>query len=113
MNACISERLHIPLRLTRSLSEIVYKKTNGGNAFFVSQLLSSLANQGILTFLYQFIRWEWDKAGVEAATISNDVLKVMVENIYSFHMEISIFSRINHALEEISELKPWMPYQIL
>ena len=24
VNACISERLHLPLRLTRSLSEIVY-----------------------------------------------------------------------------------------
>ena len=83
VNACISERLHLPLRLTRSLSEIVYKKTNGGNAFFVSQFLSSLANQGLLTFSYQLIRWEWDEAVVEATTISTDVLKVMVENIHS------------------------------
>ena len=61
----------------RPLAQLVHEKT-GGNPFFAIQLLSSLAEEGLLRFDRGAGRWIWEMARIRAKGYSNNVVDLML-----------------------------------
>ncbi|KAL7550489.1 hypothetical protein ACHAWF_013710 [Thalassiosira exigua] len=80
INTMISGLLCLSPRLTRPLSNIIYQKTQG-NPLFVSQLLISLDNEGLLRLSLRRRRWEWDEEKISARQLPNDVVEFLVGTI--------------------------------
>ncbi|QRM34255.1 AAA family ATPase [Microvirga sp. VF16] len=59
------------------LARLVHEKT-GGNPFFAIQFLSSLAEEGMLTFDHDATRWCWDLNRIHAKRYSDNVVDLMV-----------------------------------
>ncbi len=80
VNALISDTLHCSPPDSMPLAELVYSKT-AGNAFFTHQMLSSLVEQGLLTFDVEKHRWVWDMETLRVVDISDNVVEFMVNAI--------------------------------
>jgi PAS domain S-box-containing protein len=59
------------------LAQLVHDKT-GGNPFFAIQFISSLGEEGMLTFDYDAGRWSWDLDRVHAKGYTDNVVDLMV-----------------------------------
>jgi PAS domain S-box-containing protein len=59
------------------LAQLVHQKT-GGNPFFVIQFLSSLADEGMLSFEHDAGRWSWDLERIQAKDYTDNVVDLMV-----------------------------------
>src|SRR5262249_13274346 len=59
------------------LAQLVHEKT-GGNPFFAIQFLSSLAEEGMLTFDHTAARWSWDLDRINAKGYTDNVVDLMV-----------------------------------
>ncbi len=59
------------------LAQLVHEKT-GGNPFFAIQFLSSLAEEGLLTFDHDAARWSWDLERIHAKGYTDNVVDLMV-----------------------------------
>src|ERR1700751_1274695 len=62
-----------PSRRWRNWSE----KT-AGNPFFAIQFISTLAEEGLLTFDYDDARWSWDLGRIHAKGYTDNVVDLMV-----------------------------------
>jgi predicted ATPase/class 3 adenylate cyclase len=62
------------------LSELVYEK-NKGNAFFVTQLLKSIAEEGLLYFDFYSQKWEWDIEKIRLKNITDNVVDILTNQI--------------------------------
>ena len=75
LNDMVSEALCLPRRKTRSLSQIVYKKTQGFPLFIVefldSLLTEKLLNHNLIT------GWEWDVDAIDLKEISEGVAQLL------------------------------------
>jgi PAS domain S-box-containing protein len=60
-----------------SLAQLVHEKT-GGNPFFAIQFLSTLAEEGLLTFDHDAARWSWDLTRIHAKGYTDNVVDLMV-----------------------------------
>eukprot|EP00957_Ditylum_brightwellii_P081652 6211565-Ditylum_brightwellii.AAC.1 len=76
----MSDTISMEKHLTKSFSDIVYKKT-GGNALFVSQFLQSLWDEGLLVYSLEYNTWQWDSDAVDAKELIDDVGVLMAEKI--------------------------------
>ena len=85
-NYVISNLLHLPPRLTRSLSDIVYQKTKG-NPLFVTRLLLSLNKEGLLRISLSRRRWEWDDSAIQARQLPDDVANFFMQRINSLPID--------------------------
>jgi PAS domain S-box-containing protein len=68
------------------LAELVHEKTNG-NPFFAIQFVSSLAEEGLLTFDHGDSRWSWDLARIHAKGYTDNVVDLMVEKLSRLPVE--------------------------
>ncbi|MBN3761556.1 AAA family ATPase [Burkholderia sp. Ac-20365] len=59
------------------LARVISQKT-GGNPFFALQFLSSLADEGLLTFDHAAVRWSWDISRIHAKGYTDNVVELMV-----------------------------------
>ena len=59
------------------LVQLVHEKT-GGNPFFAIQFLSSLAEEGLLTFDHDAVRWSWNLDRIHAKGYTDNVVDLMV-----------------------------------
>src|SRR5208337_1376024 len=59
------------------LAQLVHGKT-AGNPFFVLQFLSSLANEGLLTFDHEVQGWSWNLDSIRAKSHAGNVVDLMV-----------------------------------
>jgi PAS domain S-box-containing protein len=59
------------------LAKLVHVKT-GGNPFFAIQFLSSLVEEGLLTFDHDGARWSWDIDRIHAKGYTDNVVDLMV-----------------------------------
>jgi predicted ATPase len=65
----------------KSLAELIFNKT-GGNPFFITQLLSTIHSERLLTFDFTVGAWQWDISEIEAAGIVNySVVELVARNI--------------------------------
>src|SRR5258705_6199070 len=67
---CESERV-------APLAQLVHEKT-GGNPFFAIQFISTLAEEGLLTYDHEAARWSWDLKRIHAKGYTDNVVHLMV-----------------------------------
>ncbi|SIO48674.1 PAS domain S-box-containing protein [Bradyrhizobium erythrophlei] len=68
------------------LARLLHEKT-AGNPFFAIQFLSSLAEEGLLTFRSREARWSWDLERIHAKGYTDNVLDLMVEKLHRLPAE--------------------------
>ena len=73
----IADTLHCEPDRAAPLAQLVHEKT-GGNPFFASQFMSSLAEEGMLTFDHDTARWSWDLGRIHAKGYTENVVELMV-----------------------------------
>ncbi|MEG4006678.1 AAA family ATPase [Microcoleus sp. Pol11C1] len=63
------------------LAELVFNKTQG-NPFFLTQLLTSLYAEKLLTFDFTIGRWQWDMGQIQSVAIADyNVVELLARNI--------------------------------
>jgi serine/threonine protein kinase len=63
-----------------ALAELIHHKT-AGNPFFVIQFISSLVDEGLLTFDYDEGDWSWDVNNIRAKGHTDNVVDLMVDKL--------------------------------
>ncbi|KAL7538257.1 hypothetical protein ACHAXR_008411, partial [Thalassiosira sp. AJA248-18] len=82
LNLMISESLCIFPRLCKSLSDIVFAKTDG-NPYFSLEFLRSLVSSGLLKYSLRERRWIWDESKIRSENIEENVLYLLTANMTS------------------------------
>ena len=73
----VADALRCELDRAAPLAQLVQVKT-GGNPFFAIQFLSSLVEEGLLTFDHDGARWSWDIDRIHAKGYTDNVVDLMV-----------------------------------
>ena len=73
----IADTLRCEPERAAPLAQLVHEKT-GGNPFFANQFMSSLAEEGMLTFDHDAARWSWDLNRIHAEGYTENVVELMV-----------------------------------
>src|SRR5499433_3340453 len=73
----IGHSLHCEPEHAASLAQLVHEKT-AGNPFFAIQFVSSLAEEGLLTFDFAKAQWCWDLNRIHAKGYTDNVVDLMV-----------------------------------
>jgi PAS domain S-box-containing protein len=73
----LADALHCDPHRTSALAQLIHEKTTG-NPFFALQFVSTLADEGLLTFDYGAERWVWDVDGIHAKNHTDNVVELMV-----------------------------------
>src|SRR5262249_29698685 len=73
----IADALHCERRLAGPLAALVHDKTTG-NPFLAIHFISSLFEEGLLTFDYVEGRWSWDLHRIHAKGYADNVVDLMV-----------------------------------
>ncbi len=76
VNELAADALHCEIIYARPLAELVYEKTRG-NAFFVTQFLRSLYEEGLLTFDFEQRGWQWQTGQIRARGATDNVVELM------------------------------------
>ena len=76
----IADSLQCEPARVKPLAELVHEKT-GGNPFFAIQFISSLAEEGMLTFDHANERWSWDLNRIRAKGYTDNVVDLMVAKL--------------------------------
>jgi len=82
----IVDALHCDLAPVLPLAQLMSEKT-GGNPFFAIQFLSSLAEEGMLTFDHAAGRWSWDLNRIQAKGYTDNVVDLMVGKLHRLPIE--------------------------
>ena len=73
----VADTLRCKLARSRPLAQLVQKKT-AGNPFFAIQFISALAEEGLLAFDSDTVRWTWDLDRIRAKSFTDNVVDLMV-----------------------------------
>ena len=68
------------------LADLVLDKT-AGNPFFAHQFMSSLADEGMLTFDHHAARWSWDHQRINTTGYTDNVVELMVGKLNRLPIE--------------------------
>jgi PAS domain S-box-containing protein len=82
----LADSLHCEPERVTPLAQLVHDKTTG-NPFFAIQFISSLAEEGLLTFDYGEGRWSWDLNRIHAKGYTDNVVDLMVGKLNRLHVE--------------------------
>jgi predicted ATPase/signal transduction histidine kinase/tRNA A-37 threonylcarbamoyl transferase component Bud32 len=86
MNELIADTLHYDPAYVWPLTELVYEKTQG-NAFFVTQFLKSLYEEGLLIFDFERQGWQWETEQIRARDVTDNVIELMTGKIWKLSPE--------------------------
>uniref|UniRef100_A0A7S2A3M2 Orc1-like AAA ATPase domain-containing protein n=1 Tax=Ditylum brightwellii TaxID=49249 RepID=A0A7S2A3M2_9STRA len=89
VNEFISNIICEPQPSTKSLSDVLYRKTSG-NVLLVIQLIKSLWDEGLLWFSYRKKHWEWNSSLIESKNILHDAAHLMAEKILHFSSDLQL-----------------------
>eukprot|EP00957_Ditylum_brightwellii_P208459 15357551-Ditylum_brightwellii.AAC.1 len=70
----------MPPSSTTSLAELIYRKT-GGNGLIATQFIQTLWWEGSLYFMLDNNSWAWDLKAIEAKSIPDDAVQLLLEKI--------------------------------
>ena len=82
----LADTLHAPVDALAGLADLTLRKTLG-NPFFVGQFLKSLRRQGLLAFDPVPRSWIWDPAGIDRATVTDNVVDFLVAKLHELPAE--------------------------
>jgi len=71
------DSLHCELDSSSPLAALIHEKTTG-NPFFAIQFISTLAEEGLISFDYGEGRWAWDLNRIHAEAYTDNVVELMV-----------------------------------
>jgi PAS domain S-box-containing protein len=77
LRALVADALHSEPECATPLAQLVHGKT-GGNPFFAIQFMSSLAEEGLLTFDHHAACWSWDLSRIHTKGYTDNVVDLMV-----------------------------------
>ncbi|MBR8833483.1 MAG: AAA family ATPase [Stigonema ocellatum SAG 48.90 = DSM 106950] len=77
LSQLIAETLHRDAESVCALAQLVLRKTEG-NPFFVSEFLSMLYSESLLSFDGSHLSWRWNIAQIEAQNITDNVVELML-----------------------------------
>ena len=80
VSALLADSLHLAQTECEPLAALLYQKTLG-NAFFVSQFLGRLHEEGLLSFDHHERRWRWQTNEILQFPISENVVALMASKI--------------------------------
>lgn len=80
INALLSDTLSQTVEQVVPLGRLLFKKT-GGNPFFLRQFIQELYHNSLLYFDAEQCAWAWDSAAIEAQSITDNVVDLMVRKI--------------------------------
>ena len=80
VNQFVSDTLCLPPIETYSLTALLHKKT-GGNAFFLTQMLRSFVEEGLISFCKDNYKWTWDENKFGMSDLSKNVKELLREKI--------------------------------
>ena len=76
----LSDALNASDKDVMPLAQLVHDKT-GGNAFFATEFLKSLADEGLLQFDYDAAHWVWDATQIAQKNIADNVVDLMAGKV--------------------------------
>jgi PAS domain S-box-containing protein len=76
----VDDALRCEAQRAAPLAQLVHEKT-GGNPFFAIQFISSLAEEGMLTFDHDTARWSWNLDRIHAKGYTDNVVDLMVAKL--------------------------------
>ena len=82
----LADSLHCEPEHAAPLAELIHQKTTG-NPFFAIQFISTLADEGLLTFDYGEGRWVWDLRRIHAKGFTDNVVELMVGKLNRLPVE--------------------------
>ncbi|MEH2223744.1 trifunctional serine/threonine-protein kinase/ATP-binding protein/sensor histidine kinase [Nostoc sp.] len=77
VNNLINDTLKCNLSITQSLTDLIYKKTQG-NPLFTNQFLKFLHEEKLINYNFDMGHWQCDIAQIRALTFTNDLVEFMV-----------------------------------
>eukprot|EP00804_Cyclotella_cryptica_P018958 CCRYP_006467-RB/>CCRYP_006467-RB protein AED:0.02 eAED:0.02 QI:225/1/1/1/0.66/0.5/4/29/1413 len=80
VNSMISDTLGILPRLCKSLSDVVFRKTNG-NPFFTLEFLRSLIARDVVQYSLRDKCWKWNLNQIKAENITDNVLHLLTKKL--------------------------------
>ncbi|MEJ2206775.1 MAG: AAA family ATPase, partial [Gemmatimonadota bacterium] len=83
VEALVADSIDCEAAVAEPLSALVHQKA-GGNPFFVTQLLQSLYDDGLLTFSPREGRWVWDMDRIRALEVVGNAVELMVAKILRY-----------------------------
>ena len=82
----LADSLHCDSERAVPLAKLIHEKTTG-NPFFAIQFISTLAEEGLLTFDYGEGRWVWDLNRIDAKGFTDNVVELMVAKLNRLPVE--------------------------
>jgi predicted ATPase len=89
-----------------SLAILIHEKTSG-NPFFAIQFITTLADEGLLTFDYGAGSWVWDLNRIHAKRYTDNVVELMVGKLSRLPTETQ------HALQQFACMGNSAPFDML
>jgi len=80
VNNLIADAVSVGQEDVKGLTSLVYSKTTG-NAFFVTQFMNSLYQEGLLTFDFNDKSWHWELKKITQMNITDNVVELMAGKI--------------------------------
>ncbi|OQW95028.1 MAG: hypothetical protein BWK79_03795 [Beggiatoa sp. IS2] len=76
----IADTLHSDTAMVVSLAELVLQKTNG-NPFFINEFLKMLHQEGLLTFNFEQLIWQWNTDQITMMDITDNVIELLIAKL--------------------------------
>lgn len=86
VNQLVADTLHTTTTNTKSLADLVFKKTQG-NPFFLTQLLKSLDQDKLLWFDFDQGSWQWDIDVLQNIEMTENVVELMANQIQKLPLQ--------------------------
>ena len=99
----IADALHCESERAAPLAELVHDKT-AGNPFFAIQFMSSLAEEGMLSFDHDVMRWSWDLLRIHAKGYTDNVVDLVAAKITRLPAETQLALQQLACLGNITEI---------
>ena len=114
-NFMMSVALRLPLRVTRSLTDVIMAKTLG-NPFHVKAFAESLVEEKLLYYSLADKRWVWDIEAVRAVSIDETVAELLARKLLQLPLNVQeslkviscLGTQIDHnTLQLLSQAEVW------
>ena len=103
VNKLIADMLEFELDTVKSLSELIFRKTNG-NPFFINQLLQTLYQRKLLYFNDKKFCWTWKLEEISKIDITENVVNFLIKKINNLSTEAQKLLKIAACIGNSFEL---------